>query len=299
MSLPGCHAWMSASSHSVVGTTFACASAITRAMLRRTPLSCSGWPVAVDARRRRAHRLARCRQRASVRLARSRAQAGAPARGRGLSPHARAAAGAAPTFARSRGRRILHILHRDDASGAARRNARKIDAELLRQRAHGRHRFHAADRDRLFADARDRSTASRRRRCLRRPRPALSFVDDLAAFVGGDDPFVRRLVRRLARPRPFAGCRRRMMMAGRFGFRALRQLRIDFEHRRARRRSSITSPASPCNFATLPENGDGTSTTAFAVSIETSGSSSLTVSPSLTSHSTIVASGRPSPRSGR
>jgi hypothetical protein len=31
---------------SVVGTTCACASAITRAMLRRTPLSCSGWPLA-------------------------------------------------------------------------------------------------------------------------------------------------------------------------------------------------------------------------------------------------------------
>src|SRR3546814_9299832 len=35
----------SASSTRVVGTTFACASAMTRAMLRRTPLSCSGWPL--------------------------------------------------------------------------------------------------------------------------------------------------------------------------------------------------------------------------------------------------------------
>ena len=40
------HACRSASSTSVVGTTCACASAITRAMLRRTPLSCSGCPVA-------------------------------------------------------------------------------------------------------------------------------------------------------------------------------------------------------------------------------------------------------------
>ena len=38
------HACRSASSTKVVGTTCAWASAITRAILRRTPLSCSGWP---------------------------------------------------------------------------------------------------------------------------------------------------------------------------------------------------------------------------------------------------------------
>ena len=48
-----------------------------------------------------------------------------------------------------------------------------------------------------------------------------------------------------------------------------------------------------------PEYGEGTSTTAFAVSIDTSGWSSLTVSPTLTCQPTISASGRPSPRSGR
>src|SRR3546814_15456406 len=37
---------MSASSLSVVATTLACASAMTRALLRRTPLICSGWPLA-------------------------------------------------------------------------------------------------------------------------------------------------------------------------------------------------------------------------------------------------------------
>ncbi|KAG1328778.1 hypothetical protein G6F61_015078 [Rhizopus arrhizus] len=37
---------MSASSFSVVGTTLLCASASTRAMLRRTPFSGSGWPLA-------------------------------------------------------------------------------------------------------------------------------------------------------------------------------------------------------------------------------------------------------------
>src|SRR5690606_30250590 len=46
-SLPGCQAWMSASSTRVVGTTLLCASAMTRAMFRRTPRSCSGWPLAL------------------------------------------------------------------------------------------------------------------------------------------------------------------------------------------------------------------------------------------------------------
>ena len=61
----------------------------------------------------------------------------------------------------------------------------------------------------------------------------------------------------------------------------------------------MTSPAAPASFSTLPETGEGTSTTALAVSIETSASSSLIVSPTFTVHSTMVASGRPSPRSGR
>src|SRR5690606_18904444 len=62
---------------------------------------------------------------------------------------------------------------------------------------------------------------------------------------------------------------------------------------------TTTSPALPARRRTLPDTGEGTSTTALAVSIETSGSSRRMVSPSLTNHSTMVASGRPSPRSGR
>ena len=61
----------------------------------------------------------------------------------------------------------------------------------------------------------------------------------------------------------------------------------------------ITSPGPPATRSTLPEYGDGSSTTALAVSIDTSGSSRLMVSPTLTIHSTISASGRPSPKSGR
>ena len=61
---------------------------------------------------------------------------------------------------------------------------------------------------------------------------------------------------------------------------------------------TITSPAAPASFRTLPLTGEGTSTTALAVSIETRFWSRRMVSPSLTYHSTMVASGRPSPRSG-
>src|SRR5690606_30667743 len=61
---------------------------------------------------------------------------------------------------------------------------------------------------------------------------------------------------------------------------------------------AITSPGPPASLRTLPDTGEGTSTTALAVSIDTRFSSRRMVSPSLTNHSTMVASGRPSPRSG-
>src|SRR5690554_473035 len=48
----------------------------------------------------------------------------------------------------------------------------------------------------------------------------------------------------------------------------------------------------------VPAWGDGTSTMALAVSTLTSTWSTSTVSPTLMCHSTISASGRPSPRSG-
>ena len=58
------------------------------------------------------------------------------------------------------------------------------------------------------------------------------------------------------------------------------------------------SSCSPCSVAIRPANGEGTSTTALAVSISTSGWFSATRSPGETSHATIVPSSRPSPRSG-
>src|SRR4051812_19323801 len=59
------------------------------------------------------------------------------------------------------------------------------------------------------------------------------------------------------------------------------------------------SPGVPKSFSTLPLYGAGTSTIALSVSTETIGLSDSTVSPALTCHSTISASCRPSPRSGR
>ena len=158
---------------SVVGTTFACASAITRAMLRRTPLSCSGWPVAAtpggcvriglpvcDSVLRAARRGRRRRSAASARRAR--------------------ATGAAPALRAAVGRRALHVVHRHHAIGAGGAHAGDVDAQLARQRAHRRHRLDAADRDRGFAAHRVGASASRRPRCrclraLRyacRPRPS-------------------------------------------------------------------------------------------------------------------------------
>src|SRR5580700_9439811 len=62
---------------------------------------------------------------------------------------------------------------------------------------------------------------------------------------------------------------------------------------------AITSPGWPCNVFTTPENGAGTSTTAFAVSTASIGRSTAIASPTLTCQRTISASARPSPRSGR
>ncbi|GBF30929.1 hypothetical protein MnTg04_00880 [bacterium MnTg04] len=61
---------------------------------------------------------------------------------------------------------------------------------------------------------------------------------------------------------------------------------------------STMPPSAACNFTTVPVKGEGTSTTALAVSTESSGSSTLILSPSLTCQVTISASGSPSPRSG-
>ena len=57
-------------------------------------------------------------------------------------------------------------------------------------------------------------------------------------------------------------------------------------------------PSAPHSLAMTPATGEGTSTSALAVSTDNNTWSTLTVSPALTFHSTISASAKPSPRSG-
>ena len=66
-----------------------------------------------------------------------------------------------------------------------------------------------------------------------------------------------------------------------------------------RRRRSPCRPPRRAARPTVPANGDGSSTSDFAVSISTSTSLTATVSPGATRQDTISASVRPSPTSGR
>ena len=138
-------------------------------MLRRTPLSCSGWPLA-------------CTPGGCVRIGLAGGGHRRALRVRGAACPAtccvtRAAGGRGAGFRRAIGRGALDVVHRDHAIGAGRAHAREVDAELARQRAHRRHRLDAADRDRGFAAHRIGATASRRPRCRRRRacRPASPF----------------------------------------------------------------------------------------------------------------------------
>ena len=62
--------------------------------------------------------------------------------------------------------------------------------------------------------------------------------------------------------------------------------------------TGIMSPASPTMLVTVPSQGAGISTVALSVMTDKMGSSSLTVSPTATIHSTISPSTTPSPMSG-
>src|SRR5687768_3398366 len=62
--------------------------------------------------------------------------------------------------------------------------------------------------------------------------------------------------------------------------------------------TSTVSPASCSSAVTVPANGEGSSTAAFAVSTSHSGWFTVTVSPTATSHCRISPSVRPSPTSG-
>src|SRR5690606_11529928 len=62
--------------------------------------------------------------------------------------------------------------------------------------------------------------------------------------------------------------------------------------------TASVSPSAPPRATTVPAYGDGTSTSAFAVSTVHSGWLSATRSPAATCQATMVASSSPSPRSG-
>ena len=209
--------------------------------------------------------------------------------------------GEACTDARRPSRRsILDVLQCHDAIGAARRDARKIDTEFLRQRAHGRHGLHAADGRRLFG------VTTRSLVCIApttvpsSARPALSFSTISPPSSDGDDPSsIRRLVAgTLARcrcRRDFAGDRddgrslppRR---AAAFSDRS----RIPPAPRRSRSRRRLAM-----HFDDLARERRRHFDDSLRGLHRDQRLVELDAVASLTSHSTIVASGRPSPRSGR
>src|SRR4249919_110255 len=261
----------SASSTSVVGTTLLCASAITRAMLRRTPLSCSGWPLAVTPGGCVRIGLPDCE---SVLR-----EAGAAAGAAGAGAAMRAGA-AAPTLALP--------------SAAARLTSSMVttpSAPVARTRAMSTPSLRACARTAGIALTPPTATALSLRTaselCIApttvplSSRAASVFASGAAGFAGAAGAWS---------PPPWwwpvswpsARCGNEASSSNSASILPV----------------TITSPGPPASLSTLPETGDGTSTTAFAVSIDTSGASSRIVSPGLTIHSTMVASGRPSPRSG-
>ena len=132
---------------SVVGTTFACASAMTRAMLRRTPLSCSGWPLAADATA--AACASACRLADSVR-ARARVRGAARRQPSRLAPARAARAPHRPSREPSAAARFTSSIVTTPSAPLARTRAMSTPS-LRAMRAHRRHRLDAADRERLFA----------------------------------------------------------------------------------------------------------------------------------------------------
>ena len=282
----------SASSTSVVGTTWAWASAMTRAMLRRTPLSCSGWPLALTEGGwvRIGLPLADMRVRSPLSRA---AGAGACAAREG------AAAGAAPITALPSAAAFLTSAMVTTPSGPV---ARTRVMSTLSLRAIARTAGIALTPPALLAC----SACTASEDCMA---PTTVPASWRASPLGAGSPSAG-----IAPPSSEATTR--SSGAGSWLPTPLSSppppwpwpvswpsARCGIEGSTSNSASILpvitTSPAAPASFSTLPETGEGTSTTALAVSIETSASSRRMVSPSLTFHSTMVASGRPSPRSGR
>src|SRR5690606_19501651 len=290
-SLPGVHAWMSASSLSVVATTCAWAAAMTRAMLRRTPLSCSGWPLALTVGGW--VRMGRPEAESAVRSPAARAAAGAGAGAAGAGAAARVApAGALPSAAARFTSAMVTV-----PSGPVPRT-RVMSTFSLRACA----RTAGMARTPPTATACSVWTASEV--CMAPTTVPLSARSPAGLGAGAPSSSIAP---------PSSEATTRSSGAGSWlptPWPPPWWWPVSWPSARCGRLGSIsnsasiapvmiTSPGPPASLSTLPETGEGTSTTALAVSIDTRFSSRRTVSPTLTNHSTMVASGRPSPRSGR
>ena len=267
-SLPGAQACTSASSLSVVGTTFACASAITRAMLRRTPLSCSGWPL-TDAPGGWV--------RMGLPLAESVVRGGF-------------ATGAAATEVALRTGGAVAAPRAEPSAAACFTSCMVTapSAPLACTRARSTPSFLAIARTAGMAltppTAMVCSVCTSLETCMA-PTTVPASSRSLSVFAGAAAGAAVSLGGPWWWPVSWPSARCGRLASG--------------SNTASMLPVTTISPGAPASFTTLPEMGEGTSTTALAVSIDTSGSSRRITSPSLMNHSTMVASGRPSPRSGR
>src|SRR5690606_14731617 len=313
-SLPGCQAWMSASSTRVVGTTLLCASAMTRAMFRRTPRSCSGWPLALTEGGR--VRIGRPLAESAVRCAALRVlpPRPSPAGGEGAAGDWRKSA--APFPARGGG---LGCWPAAAVPSAAARFTSAIvttpSAPVPVTRLRSTRSLRASARTAGIAltpptESR-RSLCTASEDCIAPTTVPLSARSPPASDLrsGGGTPassIAPPSLEATTRSSGAGSCVPTPLPAGRAPWWwpvSWPSARCGIEGSTSNSASiapvAMTSPGPPPSLSTLPETGEGTSTTALAVSIDTRLSSRRTVSPTLTYHSTMVASGRPSPRSGR
>src|SRR5690606_6789012 len=294
------HACRSASSTSVVGTTCACASAMTRAMFRRTPLSCSGWPVAATPG-------------GWVRMGLPEAETGPlcpPDVGAAMAASFWSGAPPVPAACPEELAAVAAPTGADPSAAACFTSAMVTvpSGPVARTRVMSTLSLRAIARTAGIAWTPPTATAASACTfaglCIAPPTvPAASRASPLGAGAPSSEiappsseattlsSGAGSSLPTLCPPPPWwwpvswpsARC-------GRFGSTSNSASMVPV---------TITSPGPPASLSTLPETGEGTSTTAFAVSMDTRFSSRRMVSPSLTYHSTMVASGRPSPRSGR
>ncbi len=214
----------------------------------------------------------------------------------------------------------LHVVAGDHAAGAAADERGEVDAEVLGQLAHGR-----------LGQGPRRGRRQRRRGRGHGRLVAVGKVDHVRRGEAGLERALQLLlgrgrtgrgryggcggpgVRRCGRPccgRPATRPRRRRWRPGWTGRSPARRAGAGASTGSADGAAApspiamigvptgTVSPSGTISSCTVPANGDGSSTSDFAVSISTTMSLMATVSPSLTLQVTISASVRPSPTSG-